>query len=59
MTSPTGDFTLRCKAHINNALSPVADHAFPSRLASLPKQRKSMVSHRASLHHDVGQPTTH
>ena len=30
------------------ALSPVADDAFPSRLASLPKQRKSMVSHRAS-----------
>ena len=32
------------------AQSPAADHAFPPRLASLPKQRKSMVSHRASYY---------
>ncbi len=37
------------------AQSPVADHAFPPRLASLPKQRKSMVSHRASYHYDVNR----
>ena len=33
--------------------SPVADDAFPSHLASLPKQRKSIISHRASLYCDV------
>jgi hypothetical protein len=31
-----------------HAKSPVADNAFPMRLASLPKQRKSIISHRAS-----------
>ena len=29
-------------------LSPVADNTFPSRLTSLSKQRKSIISHRAS-----------
>ena len=50
MTGPTGVLLSRCKK-----LSPMADHAFPSRLASLPKQRKSMVSHRASYHYDVNR----
>ena len=39
------------------ALSPVADDAFPSRLASLPKQRESIISHRAPLHIDVNLKT--
>ena len=40
---------------IKIAQSPVAAGAFPSRLTSLSKQRKSTGSHRASLYLDVNQ----